>query len=109
MVDIDEEPTPQFSIGESDSRSATPSHNREDQFHAVSLNEPKRENVTSTPEPSGQRLSRRSSLSSLFNDVSFLPGADASYHPYQFQVRTTLYLYTTTYILVMVYFLYSLI
>jgi hypothetical protein len=91
LVDIDEEPTPQFSIGESDSRSATPSNNREDQFHAVSLNEPKRENVTSTPEPSGQRLSRRSSLSSLFNDVSFLPGGDLSYHPYQFQVRTTFY------------------
>lgn len=91
MVDIDEEPaTPQFSIGESDSRSATPSNHREDQFHAVNLNEPKRENVTSTPEPSGQRLSRRSSLSSLFNDVSFLPGGDSSaYHPYQFQVRTS--------------------
>jgi len=101
LVDIAEDsaetsasPRKQFSIGESDSRPITPVNRDEQQFQAVNLNESKRENVTSTPQPSsssgyqgGGKLSRQSSLSSVFSDISsFLPGGESSFHPYQFQV-----------------------
>lgn len=95
MVDIAEDSaettatSQQFSIG--DSRSTTPTSHPDEQFQGVNLNEPiKRENATSTPQPlTGNhqqgRLSRQSSLNSIFSDVSFLPGGDSAYHPYQFQ------------------------
>ena len=100
LVDIAEDPggessTPQqFSIGdEEDSPTASPSKAAGQQvnateFHQVSLAEPRRDNITSTPQPSPHpagKLSRQSSLSSLFSDVSFFPSD--SYHPYQFQVK----------------------
>ncbi|KAI9560211.1 hypothetical protein GHT06_014225 [Daphnia sinensis] len=93
LVDIAEdssETTPSaFSIADGDSRPSTPAcATKEENFQPVNLNEPKREMNTSTPQPSGHigRLSRQSSLSSVFSDVSFLPGSsDSAYHPYQFQ------------------------
>ncbi|XP_046463480.1 golgin subfamily A member 4-like isoform X2 [Daphnia pulex] len=78
-----------FSIADVDSRPSSPSgSNKEGRFQPVNLNEPKREMTTSTPQSANHtgRLSRQSSLSSVFSDVSFLPGSsDPTYHPYQFQ------------------------
>lgn len=78
-----------FSIADGDSRPSSPAGaTKEENFQPVNLNEPKREMNTSTPQPSSHfgRLSRQSSLSSVFSDVSFLPGtSDSTYHPYQFQ------------------------
>lgn len=80
-----------FSIADGDSRSTSPAGgSKEENFQPVNLNEPKREMATSTPQPSSHvgRLSRQSSLNSVFSDVSFLPGStDSTYHPYQFQVQ----------------------
>lgn len=91
LVDIaeDEQPTQQFSISEVDSRPTTPGNGSDNQFLPINLNEPKQQMITSTPQgPSQGKLSRQSSLTSVFSDVSNLPGAmDSTYHPYQFQVR----------------------
>lgn len=78
----------QFSIADGDSRSTSPNATKDELFQAVNLNEPKRDVITSTPQPSNHgRLSRQSSLSSVFSDVSFLVGAsESTYHPYHFQV-----------------------